>query len=224
MGATRVLPHSGHWGAMMGKLLLAAIAAVVLSVGIPAQAAASISFSFDSLASGTGTPITLSSGGINATFTASGGPGGFQINPTFFSFSGNVLLTPGTLGQSNEALGITFSAPLTSFSANFGTRGPGPLDLTALSGGLGGTTVGSSSATGTIPAGFQFPEGTISFSGATFDSIILADIHDTDFALGSFTVSSAVPEPSTWAMMLLGFAGVRFMAYRRKSKPALMAA
>jgi PEP-CTERM motif len=35
---------------------------------------------------------------------------------------------------------------------------------------------------------------------------------------------SAVPEPSTWAMMLLGFAGVGFMAYRRKSKPALMAA
>jgi hypothetical protein len=35
---------------------------------------------------------------------------------------------------------------------------------------------------------------------------------------------SAVPEPSTWAMMILGFAGVGFMAYRRKSKPALMAA
>jgi PEP-CTERM motif len=35
---------------------------------------------------------------------------------------------------------------------------------------------------------------------------------------------AAVPEPSTWAMMLLGFAGIGFMAYRRKSKPALMAA
>jgi hypothetical protein len=35
---------------------------------------------------------------------------------------------------------------------------------------------------------------------------------------------SAVPEPATWAMMILGFAGVGFMAYRRKSKPALMAA
>jgi hypothetical protein len=37
-------------------------------------------------------------------------------------------------------------------------------------------------------------------------------------------ISSAVPEPSTWAMMVLGFAGLGFMAYRRKSKPALMAA
>ena len=29
---------------------------------------------------------------------------------------------------------------------------------------------------------------------------------------------SAVPEPSTWAMMILGFAGVGFMAYRRTRK------
>jgi hypothetical protein len=35
---------------------------------------------------------------------------------------------------------------------------------------------------------------------------------------------SAVPEPSTWAMMILGFAGIGFMSYRRKSKPTLMAA
>jgi hypothetical protein len=34
----------------------------------------------------------------------------------------------------------------------------------------------------------------------------------------------AVPEPSTWAMLLLGFAGIGFMAYRRKARPALAAA
>jgi hypothetical protein len=38
------------------------------------------------------------------------------------------------------------------------------------------------------------------------------------------TLTNGVPEPSTWAMMILDFAGVGFMAYRRKSKPALMAA
>ncbi len=41
---------------------------------------------------------------------------------------------------------------------------------------------------------------------------------------GSLTISAAVPEASTWAMMMLGFAGVGFLAYRRKSKQALMAA
>jgi hypothetical protein len=32
---------------------------------------------------------------------------------------------------------------------------------------------------------------------------------------------AGVPEPSTWAMLLLGFAGVGFMTYRRKAKSAL---
>jgi hypothetical protein len=39
---------------------------------------------------------------------------------------------------------------------------------------------------------------------------------------GPGTQIAGVPEPATWAMMILGFAGVGFMAYRRKSKPALM--
>jgi hypothetical protein len=60
---------------------------------------------------------------------------------------------------------------------------------------------------------------TISNSGSAFVGV--------GFAIDNFTygatVTSSVPEPSTWAMMILGFAGVGFMAYRRKSKPALMA-
>jgi hypothetical protein len=31
---------------------------------------------------------------------------------------------------------------------------------------------------------------------------------------------SAVPEPSTWAMMILGFAGVGFLVYRRRNQTA----
>jgi hypothetical protein len=29
---------------------------------------------------------------------------------------------------------------------------------------------------------------------------------------------NAIPEPSTWAMMILGFPGVGFTAYRRRNK------
>jgi hypothetical protein len=36
-------------------------------------------------------------------------------------------------------------------------------------------------------------------------------------------VLTAVPEPSTWAMMVLGFAGVGFMTYRRRKVAALAA-
>jgi hypothetical protein len=32
----------------------------------------------------------------------------------------------------------------------------------------------------------------------------------------------AVPEPSTWAMMILGFAGIGFMAYRKRNKPEML--
>jgi hypothetical protein len=38
---------------------------------------------------------------------------------------------------------------------------------------------------------------------------------------GNAVAVSAVPEPSTWAMMILGFAGIGFMAYRRKNTPTL---
>jgi hypothetical protein len=38
------------------------------------------------------------------------------------------------------------------------------------------------------------------------------------------TSVAGVPEPSTWAMMILGFAGIGFAAYRRKHRPALQAA
>jgi hypothetical protein len=53
----------------------------------------------------------------------------------------------------------------------------------------------------------------ITFTGVS--GVTLSGSSTSDFA-------NAVPEPSTWAMMLLGFAGLGFMAYRRKSKPALM--
>jgi len=39
----------------------------------------------------------------------------------------------------------------------------------------------------------------------------------------SLDVTAAVPEPSTWAMMILGFAGVGFMTYRRRKTAALAA-
>jgi PEP-CTERM motif len=49
-------------------------------------------------------------------------------------------------------------------------------------------------------------------------------VSNGSFAANAVPVTPGVPEPSTWAMMILGFAGVGFMAYRRKSKPALMTA
>ena len=38
--------------------------------------------------------------------------------------------------------------------------------------------------------------------------------------VGATVTVAAVPEPSTWAMMILGFMGVGFMAYRRRAQSA----
>ena len=39
------------------------------------------------------------------------------------------------------------------------------------------------------------------------------------FLPSTVTLVDGVPEPSTWAMMILGFLGLGWMAYRRKTKP-----
>jgi hypothetical protein len=41
---------------------------------------------------------------------------------------------------------------------------------------------------------------------------------------GTFSMAAAVPEPSTWAMMIAGFVGLGFLAHRRKNRVVLCAA
>jgi PEP-CTERM motif-containing protein len=70
----------------------------------------------------------------------------------------------------------------------------------------------------------DFSPKTVSYSGGSF----VLDVHDVllgttifnrkdiDPLTGTITMSAAVPEPSTWAMMILGFVGVGFLAHRRR--------
>jgi len=37
--------------------------------------------------------------------------------------------------------------------------------------------------------------------------------------VGADNFASAVPEPASWALMIVGFAGIGFIAYRRKTRP-----
>jgi hypothetical protein len=68
-----------------------------------------------------------------------------------------------------------------------------------------------------------------SFAADTTGSFFTADVAGPANGNGvratgiiDFTLqTSAVPEPSTWAMMILGFLGVGFMAYRRKGQTNL---
>lgn len=45
----------------------------------------------------------------------------------------------------------------------------------------------------------------------------------SDFAIGMVALSSSAPEPSTWAMMMLGFAGLGFAGLRTRKSAILVA-
>jgi PEP-CTERM motif len=71
---------------------------------------------------------------------------------------------------------------------------------------------------------FEFQSGGGPFTGFEFSGLGNPNNgYAADVVVDNFSVA-AVPEPSTWAMMILGFAGIGLMAYRRKAKPALIAA
>jgi hypothetical protein len=84
---------------------------------------------------------------------------------------------------------------------------------------------GNSAALGAYPAVGSYVDFASNSSASYFNQIILSE-SATFFETDNYAAIavSGVPEPSTWAMMILGFAGIGFMAYRRKLKPALMTA
>ena len=79
-----------------------------------------------------------------------------------------------------------------------------------------------------VPIGGNVDAAEAALLNALNDGTAYINIHTNEFPSGEirgfFALTATVPEPSTWAMLILGFAGIGFMAYRRKSKPALMAA
>jgi hypothetical protein len=58
----------------------------------------------------------------------------------------------------------------------------------------------------------------ITFSSLSWTNPVFENWYGFDVG---FQAVAPIPEPATWFMMILGFAGVGFLAYRRKSNPAL---
>jgi hypothetical protein len=119
------------------------------------------------------------------------------------------LVTPTTAGP---VVWGFFGAPLND-------NNPNDVSITPFATGVGGTISGKWDAL----------EGNNTTLAAQVENILngrsYINFHTTQFGGGEIRGNiSAVPEPSTWAMMVLGFAGVGYMAYRRKAKSALMTA
>jgi hypothetical protein len=116
---------------------------------------------------------------------------------------------------------VDFSADIASLGGPFGSNGAGGLFTVSLNGvALATYDFGSIAQNATERA-------TLSFStsvGLGLQNLeILVTRPNTSFLVGQFIDNismvetvAAVPEPSTWAMMILGFFGVGFLAYRRR--------
>ncbi len=75
----------------------------------------------------------------------------------------------------------------------------------------------------------SYPEGSIpklSVSAADITSITIATTNDgIGFALGGIGgTNNTIPEPSTWAMMIVGFAGLGYFGYGASRRRAAAAA
>jgi PEP-CTERM motif len=193
-------------------LILAAAAALSLAgfAASPAKADMVENFTFVTTYDGG----ALSGDMLSGTMTLDVGAGGVADSGTL-TISGPGLtgvLTMGLAPPSPPASAFEASGglelfgndnvfPITANGITFGTGAPGSLTggstLQFLLGGEFGECSGTT-VCGAI-GGPAFPNGALQELGAT-------------------TFTAAVPEPSTWAMMILGFFGLGFMAYRRKSE------
>jgi len=132
---------------------------------------------------------------------SSGSSGGTGV----LDLTGSVYPTSATITSASIPPGPTFvSLDATVGGVMFDITSLGTNDQIVITGGLP-TTI-DTSGTGAGPSAL----------GYVNNLNYVADIGGV-FTFGTITVT-AVPEASTWAMMILGFIGVGFMAWRQKAK------
>lgn len=182
--------------------------------GLPAPQSASV-VSFDVKGNGASNTLFLNAGKINGPYNSNPQEGGgvtqsFTTAGGTASFSADVAALYTRTSATFAGLGLmsVLLDGVVMDTYDFGGTDGGPVTLR---GTLDFTTVLTAGThILTLEATRTFAPGR-GVTSQYFDNV-------------SLDVTAAVPEPSTWAMMILGFAGVGFMAYRRKSKSALMAA
>ena len=128
----------------------------------------------------------------------------------------NLGLAPAVVAAGGASLGTFLAASMNAALAlRLASEGVSTFDIFGL-----GTAITQN------PGAFGFTNITDAcgaVAGANCNTYEFWDgIHPTAAAhmgiANAFVAVATVPEPSTWAMMILGFAGVGFMAYRRSRK------
>jgi hypothetical protein len=180
--------------------LILPAALLITMMAAPVIHASSI-FTFDNDTVGTPTQFTDTNNGISATFSSSGDPGGFAVEPAslFAILTGNALGDPGPAFLQNLTLTINFSTDLSAIDLLFATGDFGPASPFTLTAYEDNELIGSSTATGMVLN--IFPEGEIAFSGPAFNTVVLSSRAPT-FAIDNVEVA-ATPEPGLAGMYLI---------------------
>ena len=173
---------------------------------------------------------TYTQGGVTITQSTNNA---FLTDPSFTSYyynwgTGDVINTPyeGTLT-------ITFAAPVTAFALDLGTFYGTPIPP-GVTPGAATTAYGQPVQIGTSQGNFTFNTNTtqtMAFFGITSDTAFTSfTIHGLSNQTGASNVfdnvrygsaaAGAVPEPATWAMMIIGFGMVGASLRRRQAKVA----
>lgn len=132
--------------------------------------------------------------------------------------AGTVDLGTFTLAKgTNDFTGDVFTLQVTFTVPSSGSN----IFTASLTGDVHGNGIDSSSFV------IDFNNSAFNFGGFTLSVNDLpipvnSDLPITEQLTGTITTVAAVPEPATWAMMILGFFGLGFIGYRRKQNgPAL---
>ena len=202
---------------MRTKILLAGVAAATLLGG---HAFAGIAL-FDNFDNETPPPDQLNWGG-DAVFDVTSPPSSVDLIGVggifdFITGHGGYIDLDGTTGSGNNPAGQITSKTLFgpgTYTLTFdlaGNRRDATDQVTTVS--LGDFFV----SIGPEPAGLGFTTYTYTFTTATAGKLVFTDLGPSD-QQGNLldNVSVSAPEPSTWAMMLLGFGGLGGMLRSRR--------
>ena len=184
----------------MRKLLLAAAGAMALAGGATAASAAVVVAPLTN-------PVSLASLTPPTTFSIatnlSGGPGTFSTDYNF-TIAGMSALFDGqvsTVAGAGGAQTVALSAPLLLSGATTlytFVQDPGNVNTFAIT-----------------------PANALTLAPGTYTIRVGGNLMSSNGSYaGNFNVNNAVPEPKTWAMMLLGF-GAMGLAIRRRRRPVL---
>ena len=163
-----------------------------------------------------------------------GGTGVLQLNLPSLLGSGFTQIYPGSGAPNSGTLPtsdfVSLSATLDGYSFLFSSIGNGNGQIASLQFNNGWLTDIETAGAGAISSSNSSEH--LQLHGSSFDQVLAYPGNGANFT-GSFTAASpvvaaasvatpvaAVPEPSTWAMMILGFCGLSFMAYRRRQNGA----